>query len=317
MRSAHLFFAFLFAASLSLTLHFFHSLSTNSLLSTPSPQSNQQEHTAENCHLQPSLPSLSNEPDGLCTHPESQDLGCEFYETCIESLIPCGREGHASYAMDYGRKYCRLFLSARPLFSPPTQKWIDCVMGCLQTSLVIPVRDRYSLQPLSSALCGELEAVSYATHSVCYVSCGVCGLSFADFPLFLSIICDDFLCSNQHNRLAATEIGRVAYHCLSSWIWGRGCQGKVWPGGYEMRFVFIFCFSLKWRLAPFSSESASEFDCEDFLFDFETEPTHSLLYSYLIENFYINIPTLIVAGAFVFVYFCVWSNEGPRSVERR
>jgi hypothetical protein len=155
-----------------------------------------------------------------CDHPESTSGNCEYYEHCVESHIPCQREGFVSYAMKYGKVYCELFAAHRDSFSPSTQEWIDCVMTCLQTSLsprvLRAISSSSSSSSLSCGVCVALEQHAYSTHSVCYVSCGVCSLPLLDFPLFLSLICDDFLCSNQHHPLALLEVSRILTHCLSS-----------------------------------------------------------------------------------------------------
>nr|KMM69851.1 hypothetical protein CPAG_06164 [Coccidioides posadasii RMSCC 3488] len=97
---------------------------------------------------------------------------CTFYETCLEERVRCGPTG---YPVACGQHYCQKFATVRGKFSDRGQVWLTDTMYCLQKKLV-----PYATGQKNES-CSELKKYAYATHSICYVECGVCALPPSDW----------------------------------------------------------------------------------------------------------------------------------------
>ncbi|GAU87245.1 hypothetical protein RvY_00127 [Ramazzottius varieornatus] len=112
-----------------------------------------------------------------CYNPDGRD--CSWYRDCLERKHPCSGD-HASYAIDYGEKFCLMYNDRFELFSAEAQQWIDGVRKCLQVALVPLIRPYYS------GSCEDIKRQAFASHAPCYLRPGygapsICGLSCSDW----------------------------------------------------------------------------------------------------------------------------------------
>ena len=92
---------------------------------------------------------------------------CSFYQ-CKEKEQSCGASG---YWLNFGYRYCQIFLNTEKSFSSPGQKWLDKVRVCLQTRA-------NKISQVQS--CQNIRKVALDSHVGCYIDTGFCSLSFKD-----------------------------------------------------------------------------------------------------------------------------------------
>ena len=88
---------------------------------------------------------------------------CAYYQ-CKEQELHCGEHG---YLLNFGEKYCELYVKAEPSFTEHGQVWLDEVRSCLQMSLE---------NPTQTYTCRNVEDYAYSTHLNCYLQAGYCAL---------------------------------------------------------------------------------------------------------------------------------------------
>ncbi|WAR31920.1 hypothetical protein MAR_034462, partial [Mya arenaria] len=117
----------------------------------------------EDCSCRPGYALHSTEAplSAWCYSPDGTE--CSWYRTCLEKRYPCSGS-EASYALDYGDKFCSLYTQNYNGFDEIGKKWIDAVRKCLQVALV-PL-----LRPYNHPSCDEIKDAAFRSHSGCYVS---------------------------------------------------------------------------------------------------------------------------------------------------
>jgi len=103
---------------------------------------------------------ISTDCRASCVNPF--DASCSFYESCLEQYCPCRNTEH-SYAIDYGMKYCKRFLSL-PDLSMFGTKWRESTLRCLQEVLV-PELDLNNPQLCN---CESMKSFAIQSHVKCY-----------------------------------------------------------------------------------------------------------------------------------------------------
>ena len=84
------------------------------------------------CSCKPGDSSTNLAPP-FCLSPSGDD--CNWYKDCLEATYPCSGTD-ASYAVDFGEKYCRLYNNNYDLLSQMGQRWLNAARKCLQVGLI-------------------------------------------------------------------------------------------------------------------------------------------------------------------------------------
>ncbi len=115
------------------------------------------------------------------------ETSCEFYKSCLETVVPCGPKG---YALSYGQYYCNKFKRIEPKLSLRGRSWLQTTRQCLQQKLAGDLILRWQLGDLQALQCGEVRSEAYTQHPVCYTELdnSICFLDpIHDLPLILSV----------------------------------------------------------------------------------------------------------------------------------
>lgn len=99
---------------------------------------------------------------------------CSYYEY-LEERWQCNNTHH-SYPLNYGLKYCQLFLKLGNKANLALKEFLHDTTYCLQRAL-----EQFDLcnEPEQSR-CNELERFAFGSHTSCYVENDFQGLSFSD-----------------------------------------------------------------------------------------------------------------------------------------
>ena len=73
--------------------------------------------------------SFANVAPSSCQSPNGND--CNWYKDCLEATYPCSGT-NASYAVDFGYKYCRFYEDNYRWLSSNGKKWVEAARKCLQ-----------------------------------------------------------------------------------------------------------------------------------------------------------------------------------------
>lgn len=99
-----------------------------------------------------------------CLNPPQKN--CDFYEQCLEKNISCGEEG---YALSYGGKYCRKFLSIDDDLSAKGRAFAESTRSCLQ-KVLIPIMIQNSVARLPHYTCDNIADYAFDSHADCYTN---------------------------------------------------------------------------------------------------------------------------------------------------
>ena len=143
-----------------------------------------------------------------CYSPDGTD--CDWYRQCLSRMYDC--TGQANYAIQYGEKYCKIFMEPNVAFSPQALQWIDAVRRCLQVSLV-PLIHLCRERPT----CENIRTTAFDSHVPCYVSpyqgFSVCVLPVSDWLRLFWTIKGSFVSSAFVETMKASVL--VAANCVS------------------------------------------------------------------------------------------------------
>jgi len=111
-----------------------------------------------------------------CFRPKG--TGCDWYRDCLETEYPCSDSGYG-YAIEFGDKYCRLFVRNYDSFSMVGRRWLDNIRKCLQVALVDSV-----LRAQVRTTCQDIRRLAFESHVPCYLHPPPGEPSFCDINLF-------------------------------------------------------------------------------------------------------------------------------------
>ncbi|EFR03964.1 hypothetical protein MGYG_06966 [Nannizzia gypsea CBS 118893] len=140
-----------------------------------------------------------------CSIPKRDN--CDFYLSCLEAAVPCGREG---YAIAYGDHYCHKFQSVLTRFSDQGKVWLSNAMYCLQEKLVPYATGQ------NQASCKAIQKYAFATHPSCYLDNGLCTLPPSDWLAILETVGTEGLFGSIDALIATLEAAGV---CIDFYIW--------------------------------------------------------------------------------------------------
>ena len=86
--------------------------------------------------------SPTNLAPPFCQSPSGSD--CNWYKDCLEATYPCSGTD-ASYAVDFGEKFCRLYNDNYDWLSSTGRRWVDAARRCLQVSSKVYYHIDYSV----------------------------------------------------------------------------------------------------------------------------------------------------------------------------
>jgi hypothetical protein len=115
-----------------------------------------------------------------CFRPSTRT--CNWYRTCLEKAIPCGKSG---YALGFGERYCNTFNRHYNSFSAGGKKYVEGTMICLQKKLVTFLNPR-----TPNRTCKGIRQYAFASHSGCYTQNNFC-FAVSDWPKTVAIIRDE------------------------------------------------------------------------------------------------------------------------------
>jgi len=124
-----------------------------------------------------------------CQYPPASS--CDFYQTCVEAVKPCGLNG---YALAFGLQFCTNFIESEGNFTQIGYQWSQYVRPCLQKAL--------AALDISQMTCDESSSFAIGSHLSCYNDRApgdptptFCQVHWSDRLQILSIIKGVFLTS--------------------------------------------------------------------------------------------------------------------------
>lgn len=98
---------------------------------------------------------------------------------CFKSRYPCSNSGN-SYVLDFGERFCEMFVYHASRFTHQGLAWVDAVRKCLQVELVPLFR------PYEKSMCDSIKKKALISHSSCYVepyeeAPTMCDINFRDW----------------------------------------------------------------------------------------------------------------------------------------
>lgn len=120
-----------------------------------------------------------NNPQCQSTCKTPPPNSCNFYSTCLESVLTCGSSG---FPLGSGLKTCNRFQNTLNKFSADGKTWYAAAEQCLQQSLVPYLT--------CEATCEAVQSNGFGNVQYCYQSSGVgfCNLNGMDYVHILSIL---------------------------------------------------------------------------------------------------------------------------------